>query len=69
MKKFTVGLVLLAVLLMPVSASAETLIPGGQVIGIKLGEPLTVAAFAAVSAARWAVRAARCKPSAPLYTQ
>ena len=52
MKKFTVGLVLLAVLLTPVSASAETLIPGGQVIGIKLGEPLTVAAFDAVSAAK-----------------
>lgn len=52
MKKFTIGLVLLAVLLMPVSASAEALIPGGQIIGIKLGDPMTVAAFDPTSAAR-----------------
>ena len=45
MKKLTAGFVLLVMLLLPVSAQAQTLIPGGQVIGIKLGDPLTVAAF------------------------
>ena len=52
MKKFTVGLVLLFLLLTPVYAQAQTLIPGGQVIGIRLGDPLTVAAFDTASAAR-----------------
>ena len=52
MKKFTVGLVLLFLLLSPVCAHAQTLIPGGQVIGIRLGDPLTVAAFDTTSAAR-----------------
>lgn len=52
MKKFTMGLVLLFVLLSPVYAQAQTLIPGGQVIGIRLGDPLTVAAFDTASAAR-----------------
>ena len=45
MKKFTAGIMLLFLLLTPVYAQAQTLIPGGQVIGIRLGDPLTVAAF------------------------
>ena len=52
MKKFTVGFVLLLILLTPVYAQAQTLIPGGQVIGIRLGDPLTVAAFDENSSAR-----------------
>ena len=51
MKKFTVALALL-LLLTPVSAQAQTLIPGGQVIGIRLGDPMTVAAFDGSSSAR-----------------
>lgn len=51
MKKFTVVLVLLF-LLSPISAQAQTLIPGGQIIGIRLGDPLTVAAFDTSSSAR-----------------
>ncbi len=45
MKKFTAGLLLLFLFLMPVQAQTEALIPGGQIIGIKLGNPMTVAAF------------------------
>ena len=45
MKKFTSGLVLLILLLLSVQAQAATLIPGGQVVGIRLGDPMTVAAF------------------------
>ena len=45
MKKFTAGIMLLFLLFTPVYAQAQTLIPGGQVIGIRLGDPLTVAAF------------------------
>ena len=52
MKKFTVGFVVLLMLLTPVYAQAQTLIPGGQVIGIQLGDPLTVAAFDENSSAR-----------------
>ena len=52
MKKFTAGFVLLFILLTPVYAQAQTLIPGGQVIGIRLGDPLTVAAFDGSSSAR-----------------
>ena len=52
MKKITVGLLLLFLLLAPVNARAQTLIPGGQVIGIRLGDPLTVAAFDGNSSAR-----------------
>jgi len=51
MKKFTVALALL-LLLTPISAQAQTLIPGGQVIGIRLGDPMTVAAFDGSSSAR-----------------
>ncbi len=52
MKKFTVGFVLLFILLTPVYAQAQALIPGGQVIGIRLGDPLTVEAFDGSSSAR-----------------
>lgn len=46
MKKFTTGFLLLIMLLVPFQArAAEGLIPGGQIIGIKLGNSLTVAAF------------------------
>ena len=51
MKKFTAVLVLL-LFMSPLSARAQTLIPGGQVIGIRLGDPLTVAAFHEGSSAR-----------------
>ena len=51
MKKLTVALVLL-LFISPLSAQAQTLIPGGQVIGIRLGDPLTVAAFHEGSSAR-----------------
>ena len=51
MKKFTIGLVLLA-LLSPMSVRAQELIPGGQVVGIRLGDPLTVAAFDQQSSAK-----------------
>ena len=54
MKKLTnIAAVLLALFLLPQTASAaKLLIPGGQVIGIRLGDPLTVAAFDTASAAR-----------------
>lgn len=45
MKKFTSGFILLVLLLLPARAQAATLIPGGQVVGIRLGDPMTVAAF------------------------
>ncbi len=51
MKKFTVVLALV-LLFSPISAQAQTLIPGGQVIGIRLGDPLTIAAFDQNSSAR-----------------
>ena len=51
MKKLTIGLVLI-LLLTPVCANAQVLIPGGQVVGIRLGDPLTIAAFEPRSSAR-----------------
>ena len=51
MKKLTIGLVLL-LLLTPITTQAQVLIPGGQVIGIQLGDPLTISAFDQHSSAK-----------------